>query len=190
MAITYVSPNCGEVQMLMYEKEPDYILSLVPDDGLLVEWGCGGSTIYFLDNLKPNQYLVSIEHVEDWFNEISEKIKDHPNAERHIFLLIPPEGVRNNHYAVPEEEMGCGLHEYIAPDSGIISGGDVFLVDGIGRGPTAAYLSRRIKSGAHVIIHDYTGRENWYDWAVNCFDYNVKPDEMVLVHMRNEPIGE
>jgi hypothetical protein len=70
----------------------------------------------------------------------------------------------------------------------IIEAGDVFLVDGIGRGPTAAFLSRRVKDSAHVIIHDYKGRELWYDWAANCYDHKVIPEDMVLVHMSNLPI--
>lgn len=187
MSIIHNSPTCGDIELLMEPAEPGYIFGLLPEDGTLVEWGCGGSTIYFLDNLNENQLLVSIEHNKQWYDAISEKIKDHPNIDRHVFLYIPPE-IPNNYYARPEEEMGCGLTDYICPDMEIIEAGDVFLVDGIGRGPTAAFLSRRVKDSAHVIIHDYAGRELWYDWAANCYDHKVVPEEMVLVHMSNLPI--
>lgn len=187
MTVTYNSSHHGEIEILMTEAEPVYIHGLLPDNGILVEWGCGGSTVYFLDHLKDEQYLVSIEHNKQWYDKISEKIKDHPNIDRHIFLYIPSE-VPNPHYARPEEDMGCGLAEYICPDLSIIETADVFLVDGIGRGPTAAFLSKKAKQDAHVIIHDYQGRETWYGWASNCFDHQVSPADMTLCHMSNTPI--
>lgn len=189
MNVEYDSPHCGKMAILMTEVEPEYIFGLLPEDGTLVEWGCGGSTVYFLDHLKENQYLVSIEHNADWYNKVSELIKDHPNIDRHVFLYIPSE-VPNPYYGRAEEDMGCGLTEYICPDIDLINSADVFLVDGIGRGPTAAFLSRRTKESAHVIIHDYKGRETWYDWAANCFDHQKKLDEggATFIHLSNSPI--
>lgn len=188
MSILYKSPNCGEIELLMTEAEPSYIFSRVPENGTLVEWGCGGSTVFFLDNLKENQYFITIEHNKAWYDKMVDRVKDHPNKDRHVFLFIPPHEIPNNYYARPEEEMPCGLGEYICPDMDIITTADVFLVDGIARGPIAAFLSRKVKSGAEVIIHDYKGRENWYDWAVACYDYSKQPDDMVLVHMANSQL--
>lgn len=188
MGLIYNSAHTGDIEILMTESEPSYIYNLLPDNGTLVEWGCGGSTIYFLDNLKESQYLVSIEHNKQWYDKISALVETHPNKDRHIFLYIPSE-IPNPYYARPEEDMGCGLTEYICPDMNLIKTADVFLVDGIGRGPTAAFLSRRIKQDANVIIHDYQGRELWYDWASNCFDYKVKPATMTLCHMSNTKIN-
>lgn len=182
MSITHKSPNCGDIELLMQPREPQYILDLVPENGTLVEWGCGGSTVYFLDNLKEGQTLVSIEHNEQWYNKILDLVKNHPNVDKHVFLYIPPE-IPNPYYARPEEEHPCGLRDYICPDVDIIEQGDVFLVDGIARGATAAFLAVRAKKEAQVIIHDYLGRENWYDWAVQCFDYSVQPEGTVLCHM-------
>lgn len=190
MAIKYDSPNCGEIELLMEPDEPAYIYGLLPDEGTLVEWGCGGSTIYFLDQLKPGQTLVSIEHNQNWYEKISETIANHPNIDQHVFLFIPPDGVANSYYARPEEEMPCGLEDYIVPDMDLIESADVFLVDGVARGPTAAFLARKAKDTAHVLIHDYKGRENWYHWAARCFDYEYIPDDMVLCHMSNTKIGD
>lgn len=182
MSIIHNSPTCGDVEMLMEPAEPGFIYGLLPEDGTLVEWGCGGSTIYFLDNLKESQYLVSIEHNAEWYEKVSEMIKDHPNIDRHVFLFIPPDGVTNNYYARPEEEMPCGLNEYICFDIDTIKQADVFLVDGIARGPTAAFLATVTKPEAHVIIHDYRGREGWYGWVENCYANHEKPEGMVLCH--------
>lgn len=185
MSEFFDSPTCGKTEILMTLREPGYILDLVPDDGTLVEWGCGGSTIYFLDNLKPNQILVSIEHNNDWYNKIKDKLANHPNIDRHVFLYIPST-VANPYYARPEEESPCGLVDYINPSEDIISNADVFLVDGIARGPIAAFLSVKAKPSAQVIIHDYLGREEWYDWAVACFKNKEQPIDTVLVHLSNE----
>jgi hypothetical protein len=184
MAIVYNSPNCGDTEILMTEAEPGFIAGLLPDQGTLVEWGCGGSTVYLLDHLKPDQMLVTIEHNYDWYTKIKAKLEAHPNKAQHVFLYVAPQ-INNSYYARPEEEMPAGLTEYICPDIDLIKSADVFLVDGIGRGAVAAFLSRMAKPTADVIIHDYAGRENWYDWAVNCFDYHKVPDQMVLVHMSN-----
>ena len=188
MSTAYYKSQLGEIEIQMTEAEPSYIMGLLPENGTMVEWGCGGSTLYFLDNLKDGQYLISVEHNKQWYDKISDRIKEHPNIERHIFLYIPSE-VTNTYYARPEEDMGCGLAEYICPSMDIIKTADVFLVDGIGRGPTAAFLSKKAKQDAHVIIHDYQGRETWYGWASNCFHYQVSPADMTLCHMSNTPIN-
>lgn len=188
MAITHNSPNCGDITLLMDPAEPGYIFSLVPEDGTLVEWGCGGSTVYFLDNLKENQYLVSIEHNEKWYSDMSDKIKDHPNIDRHVFLFIPPNGVDNSYFARPEEEMPCGLEEYMNFDSDTIRNADVFFIDGVGRSCTAAFLATQVKESAHVLIHDLRGREAWYKWATLCYKNWKQPDDTGLLHMSNSEI--
>lgn len=187
MSIEYNSPHCGPTTLLMETAEPEYIYSLLPEEGTLVEWGCGGSTVFFLDNLKENQYLISIEHNDKWFEDMSEKLKDHPNIDRHVFLYIPPE-IPNPYYARPEEEMACGLEDYINFDMDTIKTADVFLIDGIARGPTAAFLSNHVKDSAQVLIHDYKGRELWYHWAALCFKHSVVPEECILLHMSNSEI--
>ena len=39
-----------------------------------------------------------------------------------------------------------------------------------------------------MIIHDYVGREIWYDWAVHQFSHNIQPKGTVLAHMSNSEI--
>ena len=190
MSETYNSLHCGDIEILMQLDEPAYIYDLVPEEGTLIEWGCGGSTMYFLDHLKPGQTLVSIEHNRQWYDQVSERIQNHPNIEQHVFLFIPSDGVSNTYYARPEEEMPCGLEDYIVFDMDTIKTADVFFLDGVARGPTAAFLSRQAKDTAHVLIHDYKGRENWYHWAARCFDYEYVPESMVLCHMSNTKIGD
>lgn len=189
MSLQYQSPVCGKTDILMQQIEIDYVKSLFPDNGLMIEWGCGGSTIYFLDHLKPNQHMISIEHYQEWYDKVADKIKHHPNGTRHIlyhYKRIPE--IPKNYYAQPEEETPVGLEQYICPDLDKIKNADVLFVDGIARGPTAAFLSRRVKDSAHVLIHDYGGREAWYDWAANCFDYKKVLDGASLIHLSNSPI--
>lgn len=188
MSIQHDSPHCGPTTLLMEPAEPGYIYSLLPEEGTLVEWGCGGSTVFFLDNLKEGQYLVSIEHNDKWFEDMSEKIKDHPNIDRHVFLYIPPEGINNPYYARPEEEMPCGLGDYMSFDLDTIKSADVFLIDGIARSPTAAFLATQVKETAHVLIHDAVGREDWYHWASNCYKHWKYPEGTLLLHMSNTEI--
>lgn len=187
MGIPYNSPHCGFIELHMEPKDPKYILELLPEEGTLVEWGCGGSTVYFLDNLKEGQTLVTIEHRKDWYDSISNQIKNHPNLDSHVFLFVPSD-IPNNHFAKPEEETPCGLADYICPDVDLIEQGDVFFVNGVARGAVVAFLSRRARQDAHVILHDFNSRVDWYGWAVPCFDYSVEPDDMIILHLSNTQI--
>lgn len=187
MGIPYNSPHCGVLELHMEPKDPKYILGLVPENGTIVEWGCGGSTVYFLDHLKEGQTLVSIEHRKDWYENISSQIKNHPKLENHIFLFVPSD-LPNNHFAKPEEETPCGLVDYICPDVDLIEQADVFFVNGVARGAVATFLSRRAQPHAHVILHDFTTRGGWYDWVVPCFDYSVQPDDTIILHLSNTNI--
>jgi len=142
------------MRCLMAKNQRDYILSHV--DNHLLEWGCGGTTLYFLQNLKGKK-LTSIEHHPEWYA----KVKQVCDYDNHEFHLIEGQHIGNN--ATPFEENPSGLHDYIS-----FTGEDVdtILVDGVARSSclTMAYIKY---PNATVFLHD--ANRDWYNFAINLY---------------------
>lgn len=169
-----------DMKVTMNDDEIDYFESFFAKKKSpvkMVEWGSGGSTKMFLD--KPNVgTLVSIEHNADWHTRVTEALKDHPKRKSLDYLFIPPELALSFYgYGIPQEENPTFNTEYINPNLAFqdldIWDADVYLIDGISRGACLATTHIKAKNrDAAVFIHDYVGREQWYDWAVGL--YSVK----------------
>lgn len=155
------------MQPQMQPDEPGIILSHLPENGLLVEWGSGGSTIWFMNHISPTQSIISIDHNPVWVEKVAEALKDLSNKDQHKYYYAPSK--YNNAYATVLEELPSGLERYIMPGEDIWDA-DVYLIDGIARGAcllTVALKAR--KRPCTAFIHDYLGRD-WYEWAKDVFD--------------------
>lgn len=156
------------------------LMSNKPPGTKMVEWGSGGSTMMFLPYFSTGKF-VSIEHNPEWWDKVVTAIKDSYLTEEtlgnFLYCLIPPTyigGVVNPSfygYGVPFEENPCFASHYIDPerDEAGIWDSDIYLVDGICRGPILATIALRARNrNADIYIHDYYGpekREDWYNWA-------------------------
>lgn len=136
---------------------------------VVVEFGCGGSTLLLASAIAPHQRLISIEHNPEWATKVREMLAtlapDHPRI--HVLLYEPV--LKLTQYAKPLEENPAALGNYLTPAVDWNHAGVVF-VDGIARGACLAMLRTRLKSGTTVFLHDYVGREMWYDWATSLYD--------------------
>lgn len=152
------------MRCLMAKNQRDYILSHVQEH--LLEWGCGGTTLYFLQNLKGKK-LTSIEHHPEWYAKVKE-VCDYDN---HDFHLIEGQHIGNN--ATPFEENPSGLHDYISFDAENV---DTVLVDGVARSVclTMAYIKY---PNATVFLHD--ANRDWYNYAINLYPNKkiIAPEE-------------
>lgn len=169
-----INVNYGNVitEIQMGETEIEYVSNLIkemPIDGKMVEWGSGGSTCKWLEVKKPTQVLYSIEHNPSWHSRVVRAIKNHyGSVENFNFLHIAEQYGTNHGYGVPIEEHPMGTDMYVNPNS--IWDADIFLIDGIARAACAmAVLLKHTKENPVVMIHDYVGREAWYDWATQFF---------------------
>ncbi len=52
--------------MLMAENQRRLIIDHIPEGGLLLEWGGGGSSLWFADHLAEDARLFTIEHHPKW----------------------------------------------------------------------------------------------------------------------------
>jgi hypothetical protein len=177
--VHYLLPPRMEADEIAYFE---MIIPTLSKKAMLVEWGSGGSTTMFLEHLRPRQKLISIEHNREWFDRVSEILREHPKRHQLTYIYVRPrpdqlfqgeEPVRFWGYGHPFEENPCYLEEYIDPELAVdgidVFNADLFLVDGIARGACLAAIRMKARKDANVFLHDYKRREIWYDWAVDLY---------------------
>ncbi len=145
--------------------ELDYIEGLLSGPvKTFVEFGGGGSTVYWAERLRWDQRLIVVEHDVAWANRIIEGIRGNPK----VSLLWHPEdeGVIAHGYGIPDEENPVGLASYIqlAID---LSNSDMFLIDGVARGAVLATLRQFAAPSAIILLHDQP--RGWTRWAENLY---------------------
>lgn len=168
------------VEIQMQQNEIDEVVGQIesmPDNGLMVEWGSGGSTIKWLESMKADQRLITIEHNIQWYNKVNDYLKTRDDIKNRASYIYRPELFNFRHgYARVEEELAHGLDDYFIPDTakGLLDA-DIFFVDGIGRATTALLMKfMSTKPDPVIYIHDYYGREEWYSWATQFFSKKEK----------------
>jgi SAM-dependent methyltransferase len=151
------------------------ILSFLPPGGRMLEWGAGGSTLWFANRLPTDATLTSVEHDPKWHAVVAENVGVRDNVR---LLLRPAEGPLGRN-ATSEEENASPLTSYVRAAAG--ERFDVVLVDGYARSACLTAASDLLKPGGVVCLHD--GQRSWYDqaklaftcWGVigSCPDYEV-----------------
>lgn len=182
--------NYGEIkEMLMFPEESAYILNTIKSmdtQGLMVEWGCGGSTFKWLENLTSAQKLITIEHNPDWYYQVQHSMNLHFGQipKNFNFILTPTEKEFYPYYGVPQEENPVGLRQYINPSEEIFDA-DIFFVDGIARASCAmTVLLKRKKKNSVLFIHDYSPRITWYNWVTQFCDVEFIGTTLARLHYK------
>lgn len=158
------------VKCLLAENHRRLILEALPPAGRLLEWGVGGSTLYFLDRLSGEQKLTSIEHDSAWSQQVQAAATVREGIWRCWTVDCAREWLGQN--ATGFEECPSDLRQYIVPPGEDLSKFDVFLVDGVARGACLAHVLLNAKSGAVAFLHDYHRR--WYDWVIDAGAKRIK----------------
>ncbi len=172
-------------------REPDsahlcQAIKKLPDDAVIVEWGSGGSTVMIAREMGPQMRLYTVEHTKMWMDKVAGALADEGLTDRvtQIFapLAFPVSLWKFGH---PEEETPAGADFYIDPrlmpetEFPLWSKIDLALVDGLARGPILAALALKTTPRIPVFLHDYVGREAWYNWAVRFYDQVLRVDELL-----------
>ena len=114
-------------------------------DKVMLEWGSGGSTLFFSKYVKK---YISIEHEEEWFNKTQSS-----KAELHL--------VKNNmprtEPTQPEE-----FRDYIDYVDELNEKYDLVLIDGRARSYCAEKVIPYLKDNAVVFIHDFWARPEYH----------------------------
>lgn len=163
-------------EIQMQPDEVEYMASRIsnmPLNGTMIEWGSGGSSVKWLETMKGDQRLASIEHNSKWHMTVSEYLNTRPDLNARFTYMFKPELYGYEHgYATIAEEHPHGLDDYMWPSHPRVkvAEANIYFVDGVARATTALlckFLST--KEDAEIYIHDYYGREVWYAWAIKHF---------------------
>lgn len=141
----------------------DYILRLHPRD--IFEWGSGESTLFWVE--LGVKHLVSIEHNQDWYNKVNERIPKFTTATFGYFLIpyepgeIGPDKANPLHYKSGSTELGPVNFKNYA--SAIDSYGqfDLILMDGMARASCLYHAINHVKPGGCIVL-DNTGDRPYY----------------------------
>lgn len=184
MSIPVEYGTMTEIQMQLDEvAEITSRIKEMSDDGLMVEWGSGGSSVKWLESMTGNQRLISIEHNPAWHMKVSGYINTRSDINNRFQYLFRPELYNYEHgYADIKEEHPHGLDEYLWPKAAKgIENAEIYFVDGIARATTAFIVkSLSQKPDPVIYIHDYFGREQWYSWSSQFFSKKEKVGQTLV----------
>ena len=157
----------------MHDDEIEFIVRTIrqtSSDSLMVEWGSGGSTVRWLQEMSGAQNLISIEHNFRWYRKVRSVVDSSESLSRRLeYLLRPPNGAWKHGYGGVEEESPVGLEGYFAPTDRIFDA-DTFLIDGVARGVCAILVQLRSRrDNPTILLHDWYPRQNWYSWALQLY---------------------
>ncbi len=143
----------------------DSMLVSFDTDTSIFEYGSGGSTVYFSQFSKN---VVSVEHDQEWYNEVNAKISD--NVDYHF---VPYEigaigDDKSNPYHYTSNPFMANFQSYVS----VIDNYDLFdiiFIDGRSRASCLMHASSRIKSGGWIIL-DNTERDYYLKNTAHLFE--------------------
>jgi len=133
-------------------EERNLISKYLHYDKIMLEWGSGGSTLFFSKYVKK---YISIEHDEEWFKKIQGS-----NAEMHL--------VKNN-MTRTEPTQPEQFRDYIDYVDVLNEKYDLVLIDGRARPHCAKKVIPYLKDDAVVFVHDFWARPE-YHWVFEYYD--------------------
>lgn len=155
----------------------------LPEEGLMVEWGSGGSTCRWLETLKPTQKLISIESDIQWYNVVKEAANREFDCDNFEFLYRPELLSAGRESGQLSEELPYWLDRYINPGDHAYDA-DLYFVDGIARAACIAGIAIKHKKPDPVIlVHDFTGRASAYNWIVQYFRFEILTGTLARIYL-------
>jgi hypothetical protein len=138
------------------------IVDSTPKDGVIVEWGAGNSSKFWLENTALSE-LWCIEHNDGW-REIVEELCGHDP--RFTLAFFPTKGL------IGLNESVEFLADYSTARDVPVDRADVLIVDGFSRSTCIATAAMRAKKDAKLFLHDTDSK--LYKWAID--HMNSHPD--------------
>lgn len=133
----------------------------------VLEWGVGGSTVYFTQLLRKqgiSYTWTGIEYNREWYARIIELLKNDP----HVHLVLFDVGNTAN------KQRDVPMDEYVAYPATLGKKFDVIVVDGRKRRRCLLEAAKLLKPGGVVLLHD--ARRSHYHCA-----FRVYPDSRMLL---------
>ena len=175
--------------VMMHPDERSLLETELSKDKTMLEWGSGGSTLYFSNFVKE---ICSFEHTTEWYEKVSQQIKEH-DIKNIDYNHVPsdlefkkPQGHRRSDYKGTPAKY---FRTYIdAVEKYGKSKFDVILVDGRARLYCAIKALPYLKDGGCLYMHDFFGRRQYHD----VFDFYdtvsaVKYTPQTMVKLKKKP---
>jgi len=159
---TSMLPMMGDREIRIVEK------ALLDANGTplrVLEWGCGGSTVYFPRMLARHgiEYSwVSLEYKREWYLAVSEQVKEDPNVRLVLFEVVGED----------PWSRACRMDEYVSFPATLGTEFDVILVDGRKRRRCLLEVKSLLAPGGVVFLHDAQRRRYHcalVDYPDSCF---------------------
>ena len=153
----------------MRESNYKFIEKYLSKDKNLLEFGSGGSTVYFSKKVKK---IISIEHDPYWVQQVSINLKKEGIDNVSLFYAPPNKPFELGE--TPKTQRQIEFYDYIRTPDSIKKNFpnfsyDVVFIDGRARIECAKYIFPFLHKDTVVILHDYKGRQRyravleWYD---------------------------
>ena len=138
----------------MSKSEIELILSFLKKDDIMLEYGCGGSTMFFPNYVKE---YYSIESDESWANSVKKIMPK--NVTMHCVPVVRPDDPNQKHAVKWDQlyttKMYHAYKEYIETGSKIEKTFSKILIDGRARPQCARYMYDFINDDCIIFIHDW-----------------------------------
>lgn len=128
----------------MDDREVKLIEGYLNPEHIMLEWGCGGSTLHFSHKVKK---YYSIEHDHQWYETIKNQIPDNVTLIHKGRTDIPWENYNQSEYK--------HYKEYIDVVDEINEIYNVVLIDGRARRLCALKVIPYINEDSIIFVHDY-----------------------------------
>ncbi|MCC6932928.1 MAG: hypothetical protein IT292_06710 [Deltaproteobacteria bacterium] len=138
----------------MLPEEIKLLESYLRPEDVMLEYGCGGSTLRFSQLVKK---YYSVEHDQEWFAKVSSEIVATSNIVLHHVSVLP--------------EVGKEFDDYISFPKQLKIHFNKVLIDGRARSHCAKFIKQYLADDALIFIHDFFPRSSY--WWVLEKDYQL-----------------
>ena len=142
----------------MSKIEIDMIKKYLDRSFTMLEYGCGGSTLFFSHHVKE---YYSVEHDEEWYNKIKPITPKNVHIKHIEKNYDTPERKRVSAYnweGLDTSSRFIDFKDYIEYPASLSMKFDSVLIDGRARPECAKFIVPYLKDNATVFIHDYCER--------------------------------
>lgn len=158
--------------MFMTSSERDFLVGYIRPEMRILEYGSGESTLEMASLCKE---IVSVEHQEKWYSDLSKKIPDNCTL-----LFRPP----NLPYS---EGKDCGSYEQFKDyvESPLSFGRfDIILIDGRARVSCAYICHLLANEGCKIFVHDFSRNE--YQSILGILHLVTTVKDLAMFEVKNE----
>ncbi|HZD54758.1 MAG TPA: hypothetical protein VE080_00760 [Candidatus Aquicultoraceae bacterium] len=137
-------PMMGDREIRILEKA---LLDARSTPLRVLEWGCGGSTVYFSRMLARHgiEYSwVGLEYKRDWYLAVSEQVNDDANVRLFLFEVAGED----------PWDPACTMDDYVSFPATLGMKFDIIIVDGRKRRRCLKVAKSMIAPGGKVFLHD------------------------------------